>query len=300
VTQSSRESFTFGPDGTRLYVRERPAPGLVTILCDGIVCDGYIWKYLWDELAGKTSLAHWHYRGHGRSALPEDADRIDVAAHAADLDAVRRHLGDRPAVLVGHSLGCQIVLEAFRQRREQIVGLVLLCGSSGRVLDTFHGTDILARVLPEVMRAAEARPELFRSLWRKVPIDLSVRVALASGEVDKRTLNPDDLVPYLEHATRMDFLLFLRMLKAVASYSADAFLPSIDVPVLVVAGQNDRFTPCELSRQMAAAMPRAELLVVHGATHVALLEQPELVGGRIARFLTEVSGRPAAAGRALP
>jgi pimeloyl-ACP methyl ester carboxylesterase len=266
-------------------------PGMVTVLCDGLVCDGYIWKYLWDDLAGKTSLAHWHYRGHGRSGLPEDPEQIDVAAHAMDLDAVRRHLGDRPVVLVGHSLGCQVVLEAYRQRREGIVGLVLLCGSSGRVLDTFHGSDILARVLPEVMRAAEARPELFRSLWRKVPIDLAVRVALASGEVDKSMLNPDDLVPYLEHATRMDFLLFLHMLKAVASYSANDFLPSISVPVLVVAGQNDRFTPCDLARAMAGAMKKADLLVVHGATHVAPLEQRELVGGRIARFLAEVAGR---------
>jgi pimeloyl-ACP methyl ester carboxylesterase len=289
VTESVRESFTFGPDGTRLYVRERPMPGMLTVLCDGIVCDGYIWKYLWDDLAGKTSLAHWHYRGHGRSGVPVDRERIDVAAHAEDLGAVRRHLGDRPAVLIGHSLGCQIVLEAYRQRPEQIVGVVLMCGSSGRVLDTFHGSDILARVLPEVMRAAEARPDLFRSLWRKVPIDLAIRVALASGEVDKSTLNPDDLVPYLEHATKMDFLLFLRMLKAVAGYSATDFLKSIDVPALVVAGQHDRFTPCEQAEAMAHALPRAELLVVHGATHVAALEQRELVGGRIARFLAEVA-----------
>jgi pimeloyl-ACP methyl ester carboxylesterase len=291
VTASDRESFAFGPDGTRLYVRERPAPGLATVLCDGIVCDGYIWKYLWDDLAGKTSLAHWHYRGHGQSGLPEDPDRIDVAAHAADLGAVRRHLGDRPVVLIGHSLGCQIVLEAYRQRPEEIVGLVLLCGSSGRVLDTFHGSDILARVLPEVMRVAAARPELFRRLWRRVPIDLAVRIALASGEVDKSTLNPDDLVPYLEHATRMDFLLFLRMIEAAGRYSAEEFLPSIDVPTLVAAGQNDRFTPCDLARAMADAIPRAELLVVHGATHVAPLEQRELLAGRIARFLVEVGGR---------
>jgi pimeloyl-ACP methyl ester carboxylesterase len=291
VTPPARESFTLGPDGTPIYVRERPAPGLVTILCDGIVCDGYIWKYLWDDLEGKTSLAHWHYRGHGRSGPPEDPDRIGVEALAQDLGAVRMHLGDRPVVLVGHSLGCQVVLEAYRQRREGVVGLVLICGSAGRVLDTFHGSDILARVLPEVMRAADARPELFRGLWRKVPIDLAVRVALASGEVDKSTLNPDDLIPYLEHATRMDFLLFLRMLHAVGGYSADAFLPSVDVPVLVVAGQNDRFTPCALSTAMAAALPRAELLVVHGATHVAPLEQRELVGARMARFLAEIVGR---------
>jgi len=291
VTQAARESFAFGRDGTQLYVRERPGPGLTTILCDGIVCDGYIWKYLWDDLAGKTHLAHWNYRGHGKSGLPADPDLIDVAAHASDLDAVRRHLGDRPVVLVGHSLGCQVVLEAFRQRRDKIVGLALLCGSSGHVLETFHGSDILARVLPDVIKAADARPELFRSLWRNVPIDLAVRIALASGEVDGSMLHPDDLVPYLEHATKMDFLLFLRMLKAAGEHSAKGFLASIDVPVLVVAGQNDKFTPCDRATEMAGALPRSELLVVHGATHVAPLEQRELVSGRIARFLAGLKPR---------
>ena len=71
---TSRESFALGADGTRLYVRERAGPGeLTTILCDGICCDGYIWKYLWDDLAPLTRLCHWHYRGHGRSGPPRDA-----------------------------------------------------------------------------------------------------------------------------------------------------------------------------------------------------------------------------------
>ncbi|MBI2392504.1 MAG: hypothetical protein HYV09_23165 [Deltaproteobacteria bacterium] len=46
------ESRAYGPDGTRLFVRRRPAAegvdGPTVILSDGIVCDGFIWKYLWD------------------------------------------------------------------------------------------------------------------------------------------------------------------------------------------------------------------------------------------------------------
>src|SRR5713101_2551554 len=91
VSGSVRESFALAADGTRLYVRERAETslgqdaGLTTILCDGICCDGYIWKYLWDDLAPVTRLCHWHYRGHGRSASPRDPARIDVPTHAADL-----------------------------------------------------------------------------------------------------------------------------------------------------------------------------------------------------------------------
>ena len=97
--------------------RRRSGPSAVTaVLCDGIVCDGFIYKYLWEDLARFVSVAHWNYRGHGRSALPADPDRISVEDHGADLDAVRRHIGDPPVVLIGHSFGTQVALEAYRRR----------------------------------------------------------------------------------------------------------------------------------------------------------------------------------------
>src|SRR5690606_40461295 len=101
-------------DGTRLFLRRMPKrdfesspspAGIRAIFCDGILCDGFIWKYLWGDLAEVCDVAHWHYRGHGRSAAPVDAARVDIPAHARDLQVVRRHLGDPPAVIIGHSMG---------------------------------------------------------------------------------------------------------------------------------------------------------------------------------------------------
>ena len=78
-------SFALAADGTRLFVRSKNgahAPSDVrAFLCDGILCDGFIWKYLWNDLAAEVSLTHWHYRGHGRSGAPRDEARIDIAAH---------------------------------------------------------------------------------------------------------------------------------------------------------------------------------------------------------------------------
>jgi pimeloyl-ACP methyl ester carboxylesterase len=286
-----RESFALAADGTRLYVRDHGGPSrLTTILCDGICCDGYIWKYLWDDLGPLTRVCHWHYRGHGRSAPPIDPDRIDMAAHAEDLDRVRRHMGDGPVVLVGHSMGCQVVLEAFRQRPEKIEGIVLLCGSSGRVTHTFHGNDLLARVLPKLIQFTEAHQGLMRGLWSRIPLDAALKVALSTGEVDKKLLDPADFMPYLEHVTNMDLLLFLRMLRAAGEYSADDFLDAVDVPTLVVAGTADKFTPFALAEQLAHAIPKAVLCAVPTATHVAPLEHREDVGRTVAQFLAERIG----------
>ena len=110
--------FAAAPDGTRLFVRtsfgER-AEGTTAILCDGIACDGFIWKYLWEELPAVMPVAHWNYRGHGRSAMPADPDRVDIPALAEDLMAVREHIGNPPCVLIGHSMGCQVALEELRR-----------------------------------------------------------------------------------------------------------------------------------------------------------------------------------------
>jgi pimeloyl-ACP methyl ester carboxylesterase len=255
------------------------------VLSDGICCDGFIFKYLWDDLARTLSVAHWNYRGHGRSAQPSDPTLLDVAAHAADLDAVRRQLGDPPAVLIGHSFGTQVALEAYRLRPQGIRAMIFLCGSFGHVTHTFKGSDLLANVLPKLIDFAEKHPRVARALWSRVPPRVAVRVALFTGDVDPRTVLPEDLEPYFHHVAHIDFPMFLEMLRHAGEHSAEDLLASIEAPVLVIAGDHDSFTPPELSQAMAEIIPNAELVMIPGGTHVAPLEHHELVALRIEKFL---------------
>ncbi len=285
------ESVAQGVDGTRLYVRRRPAAagadGPLVLLCDGIVCDGFIWKYLWDDLPLSGPVAHWNYRGHGRSASPADPDRIQVVDFAADLDAVRRHLGDPPVVLVGHSFGVQVVLEAYRLRPDRVAGLVLCCGAPGKVTETFKGTNVLAQVLPKLIAWVGQHEAVVRALWSRMPPDLSIKLAYLMREVDVENMRPEDLRPYVEHIASVDPCFFFRTLKAAGEHSAEDLLPQIEVPVLVIAAERDTFTPPELAKRMADAMPRGELLILERGSHAALIEQPDLVRVRIAQFLRD-------------
>jgi len=290
----SHALFATGRDGTRIYVRRRPGPAqgapVTAVLSDGIACDGFIWKYLWDDLARVVSVAHWNYRGHGRSGKPEDPNAIDLLEHAHDLDAVRRAIGDGPVILFGHSMGCQVALEAFRLRRENVRALVLICGASGRITHTFKGSNVLAQVLPGFLSRVEAHPEILRAIWSRVPTEVAVRVALLAGEVDKDTIAPEDLMPYMTHMVDIDPLMFLRMLRSAGEHSAADLLPQVDVPALVIAGDRDSFTPPRYAEEMAAALPQGELLMVGGGTHVVPLERRDLVIERIEKFLRERVG----------
>lgn len=257
----------------------------VAVLCDGIVCDGYIYKYLWDDLAEHLGVAHWNYRGHGRSAIPADPNKIGVVDHASDLNAVRQHLGDPPVVLVGHSFGTQVVLEAYRQRPQGVKALVLLCGSFGRVTYTFKGSQVLAEILPNLIGFAEQHPRLARAIWSRIPARFAFQVARMTGDLRLDAVRLEDMLPYFEHATHVDFEMFLRMLREAGEHTAEDLLPKILAPALVVAGNRDSFTPYQISQAMAEAIPGGEFVLIEGGTHVLPLEERERVGSTIAAFL---------------
>jgi pimeloyl-ACP methyl ester carboxylesterase len=252
------------------------------------VCDGYIYKYLWDDLAALVGVAHWNYRGHGRSALPADSTRIGVADHARDLDAVRLHLGDPPVVLVGHSFGTQVALEAFRLRPERVRALVLLCGSFGRITHTFRGSDVLAGLLPNLIGFVEEHPRLARALWSRFPVRLGLEVARMTGDIRIGAVRVEDMRPYFEHAAHVDFEMFLRMLREAGEHSAQDLLPKIDVPSLIVAGERDAFTPPAISEAMAQSIRGAEFVLIPNGTHVLPLEEREKIRDTIAAFLGRV------------
>jgi pimeloyl-ACP methyl ester carboxylesterase len=294
-----RHGFAVGCDGTPIYFRVRgPADAPLVVLCDGIGCDGYVWKYLERELGHPrvgaehppVRLLHWHYRGHGRSAMPRDRRRVDIVDLADDLAAVIEAAGgaERPALLAGHSMGVQVCLEAFRRHRDRVGGLLLLCGSYGTPLRTFKGQRTLEQVLPYVRFLVNRIPGVVSSLWtRVIPTELAYQIAVRF-ELNGELIRRDDFFPYLEHMSRIDARLFLEMLAAAGRHSCKELLQHIDVPTLIVAGDRDGFTPPHLSREMHELIPGAELHVVAGGSHTAPIERPAEVAERVAAFLRKL------------
>lgn len=263
------------------------------VLCDGLACDGFAWKYLRPALVEHHRVVHWHYRGHGRSPIPPGGEPPSIPQFADDLASVLDAVRVRSAVVVGHSMGVQLALEFHRRHPARTRALVLVSGSPGHPLDTFHDTTLLRRALPSLRRSVERFPRLAAAITRvSVRTGLAMEVAM-SVEVNASLLRRSDLAPYFEHIERMDPLYFVSVMQAAAVHGAEDHLPAVDVPTLVVAGDRDRFTPTWLSRRMALEIPSAELFLVRGGSHTALLERPEEVNRAVLDFLR----RRAVAGR---
>jgi len=287
------ERFVEAPDGTRLFVGTLPGPEesdrLPAVLCDGIGCDGFVWAYLAHHLARTRQVIHLHYRGHGRSGPPVDRSQLTIRGLAADLHTALDALEVDQALLLGHSMGTQVQLEAHRAAPERIGGLILLCGSWGRVTHTFHGHDALSQVLPTVREVVQNHPGLARALWGRVPPALAFRLAKLSGEVDPAMLRSEDFHRYWQHISDMEPEVFLQLLHAAGDHSAEDHLAAIDVPSLVIAAENDTFSPPELGRAMAERIPGGELFEIRGGSHAAPVEQPMAVQLRVDKFLLDHS-----------
>jgi pimeloyl-ACP methyl ester carboxylesterase len=262
---------------------EASAPTVV--MCDGIGCDGYVWKHLRRALSSFCRLIHWHYPGHGRSPMPRDPQRATIPGLARDLLAVLDDAGVEHAVACGHSMGVQVVLETYRAAPARIEALLLACGAPGNPLRTFRGTDRFEALLPTVQRMAQRTPWIFNRLSRRIlPTRLAYEIATLI-EPNEALIEPRDFMPYLEGMSRIDVRLFLDMLAAACQHSATDLLGTIEVPTLVIGGDQDTFTPPELSKAMHEAIPGADLLMIEGGSHTALIERPEQVNAAVIDFL---------------
>lgn len=275
-------------DGSPLFYESWGQRGLATplLLCDGIGCDGYVWRYLRSDLGARFTL-HPHYRGHGRTAAPKDPARVTIEDLADDVACVLDDAMVDKTVLVGHSMGVQVSLETYRRHPDRVAGLVLVCGAPSHPLKTFRGSAAVEQLLPTVQKWVQRMPGIVNRISRAVlPTRLAYEVA-SRLEIRRELVEPQDFMPYLEGMARIDTRLFVAMLASAGQHSADDLLPEVRVPTLVIGAGRDGFTPPERSRAMAEAIPGAELLEISNASHTAPIERPHLVNFTIRDFLTK-------------
>lgn len=74
----------------------------------------------------------------------------------------------------------------------------------------------------------------------------------------------------------------------IARPDARPYLPGLRCPTLVACGKDDQLTPPELSREIAALVPGAELVLVPDCGHMLTMEQPAVVNAALRGWLQRV------------
>jgi pimeloyl-ACP methyl ester carboxylesterase len=283
------ETTTVSFDQTPIWYRRIGSGEPTLVLCDGVGCDGYIWKYLIPHFENRYRVLHWHYRGHGRSGTPENLENLGIEECAEDLKQVLDDASAKqPVVLLGHSMGVQVILEFYHRYPERVLALVPVTGSYGKAIDYVHDSGLVKRIFPLMQYATGKFHKLVLNFWRQmVGTDLAYWYS-CTFEINEGLIKREDFFPYLEHLSRMDPDVFLRTLAGAARHTAEPYLPDISAPTLIVAGEQDHFTPYWIQRRMHAMIPNSQLLTLPMGSHTGPIELPELTNLRIDKFLQEL------------
>jgi 3-oxoadipate enol-lactonase len=229
----------------------------------GVGSDKSVWRPQLDHFRGRRTAIAIDYPGYGDSELRDGATRDDYARAAlAALDAMDRER----AHVCGLSLGGVVAIAMHALAPERCVSMVLA--------DTFavhpDGRGIYDRSVAGSadMRAfAEARADFLLGQ----PADPAVR----SEVVD--TMSRIDPSAY--------------RIGAEAVWLADQRdrVRAIDVPTLIICGDQDKPTPPALSEELHAMIPNSRLEIIAGAGHLTNLEKPAEFNRLLDGFLAEVA-----------
>jgi pimeloyl-ACP methyl ester carboxylesterase len=298
-------------DGLRLHVEVagREDAAVTMVFVHGYGLSRRSWRFQRRDLADDARLVFYDHRSHGASGRSA-VDRCTIDQLGADLQAVLEQAGgDRPVVLVGHSLGGMTVL-ALADRAphlfgDRVVGVALLATSAGRLSEVTLG---LPKAAGLVLR--RLRPRHLVGLSRGVPLVLALtrpRAALNHGERGLAAAVVASVVQRFSFGGDVDAALVADVESMIGTTGVDvlaAFAPTFldhdklaalptlaGIPVCVLVGDADLMTPVEHSRTLAAALPRAELQVLPDVGHMVTTERPEVVADALRRLLERADPR---------
>lgn len=226
---------------------------------------------MWDQqaaalLASGRRVIRYDHRGHGQSPVPPGPYEIEDLG--ADLLALLDRLGIGESDLIGLSLGGMVAMWVAATAPDRVRRLVVCC-SSAHLPPAQGWYDRAEDVRSDGMRAV-VDPLLER--WLTGPFQRDHPEVVARLRAMLLSMDPEGYARCCEAIARMD----LRRL-----------LPEITAPTLVMAASDDRATPAEHSRLIAAGVPNARLATIGPSGHLASVER----AATLSRLVLEHVGR---------
>ncbi len=228
----------------------------------------FMWDAVAESLAGRHRVVRFDARGFG--GTPPDDEPLTMERIADDAAALLGLLGIEKAIVTGCSMGGYAAFAFVRRHPERLAGLVLQDTRAGADTDEARANrvSLAARVLEE---GAGAAAEAF--------------LPKLVGETTKR--EDPELVERLRErilATSPKGIAQALYGLGARSDSRDT-LGQVQVPTLVVVGEEDVLTPPAEAEAMAAAIPGSRVAVIPRAGHLSNLERPSAYDDVLARFL---------------
>ncbi|MEM7058364.1 MAG: alpha/beta fold hydrolase [Pseudomonadota bacterium] len=241
-------------------------------LIHGIGAARNTWRFALPELRSHYTVVTYDLRGHGDSPMP--VGRFWLEDLVNDLELVREQTGFEKAHFAGHSLGGMIGPAYARAYPDRVLSLGLLSTAA------FRTEDDSAKV-KGVVTAMEQKgiSQVLETLSDRWFTDAFL------------ARNADIVRARMDQVIGTDPEVFLRVFRIYAGVEMSPWLHEVTAPSLVLTGENDGGCNPRLNRQIADAMPNAELMILPGLKHSIMLE----AGATVARYMRDFLNRIARA-----
>ena len=236
------------------------------VFLHGVGSDKSVWRPQLEHFGATRGAIAFDYPGYGDSdPAPQGTTRDDYAA--AILSAMRE-LGLERAHVCGLSLGGVIAIAMHHAAPDRCASLILA--------DTFA-----------------AHPE-GRAIYERSLAGSSDLPAMADARVDVLLAQPADPQvrrEVVETMSRIDPAAYRIGAEAVWLADQRDRAAAIQVPTLIICGDEDRPTPPDLSRELHAMIAGSRLAMIPNAGHLTNLEQPDAFNRLVGEFVRSVDSR---------
>lgn len=284
VTHGYVKSF----DGTKLFYSSE-GTGRPLVFCYGLVCSSLHWTYQIEHFKNTHRTVWFDYRGHQNSEVPKNLESLTIENIARDLGSVLDELNIQDAVFLGHSMGVNVVLDFYRQQPSRVLGMVLANGTAQRPLETLFRNNALQAGFKFLKTIYKKSPALVKLLWKTQRGNPLARTLVSLGGFNPHLTPQADIELYVDQVADTDPAILIHLIENYDAYDANAWLHTVQVPTLILSGEQDKVIPLEQQELMHQLIPGSQLEVIHHGSHCPQMDLPELVNLKIERFLEQLS-----------
>lgn len=243
-------------------------------------------------LGADRTVVLYDQLGSGRSTSTTGPSEWTVENFVAELEALRAALGMDRVHLIGHSWGTILAAEYWRAHPEHVASMVFMSPALS-IPVWLADADTLLMTLPDSIQAVVSEHEA-AGTYEDPAYQDAVGVFYAAYLARAQPWSPDvdsafafanfDIYGTMWGPSEFTATGTLR------DYDATGWIGEIDVPVLFTTGEFDEARPSTVRRQ-AALVPGAEMVVIPGAAHLTMHDNPDETNRVVGDFLRRVDGR---------
>jgi pimeloyl-ACP methyl ester carboxylesterase len=247
---------------------EADGSGPVVVLLHAFPLNRAMWRPQVTALRDRFTIIAPDLRGFGESEIPSGPLTMDD--YAGDVLGVLDALGCKQFVLGGCSMGGYVAFRIWARASDRVRGLIIAD----------------SRAEPDTEEGRQRRRAAIERIEREGPEGFVEEFAATLVGPTTRSERPDVLAAVRQIIGTPHPRGLTAALAAMAVRpDSRPLLGSIGIPALVIVGEEDTLTPPASSEAMAQAMPRAHLVRIPEAGHLASLEAPEAFNRAVREFL---------------